>query len=422
MKIISFLGFNNYQTTTYVHPINPEITCKTRFFQEALVDFYRPAEIYVLLTKTVATVAPRGAEVTNWQGLQDCLADKVTIRPIEDIPEGSAPEDLWDIFDCITDCLDHGDRVIFDFTHGYRFLPVVALLAISYLRTVRQVQVEGVLYGAFDPNSQGESSPTYDLLPMLSLLDWLAATDRFVNLGDGLPLAQLLQTAIPGAERRDNPEVRNPGSRLDQAGKVIAEISQAIALARPMETLELTVQLEEIINRASDSFDQRAKPFNLIKDQLLAEYGQFALPESWEPENLQRNLWLQFQLINWYLQRGQAVQAMTLASEWLISVVAFRLGAKQILDHRKQINFALNNGGAVQKKREPVGPSSFDEQFQALSQYQFLSQLWNDLTEIRNDLAHCGMRKDPKSAKKLQEKANKIFPQLEEIANSLLKQ
>lgn len=74
------------------------------------------------------------------------------------------------------------------------------------------------------------------------------------------------------------------------------------------------------------------------------------------------------------------------------------------------------------KKREPVGPSSFDEQFQALSQYQFLSQLWNDLTEIRNDLAHCGMRKDPKSAKKLQEKANKIFPQLEEIANSLLKQ
>ena len=41
MKIISFLGFNNYTETTYLHPTTSHAVT-TSFFQEALVEFYKP--------------------------------------------------------------------------------------------------------------------------------------------------------------------------------------------------------------------------------------------------------------------------------------------------------------------------------------------------------------------------------------------
>ena len=421
MKIISFLGFNNYQETTYVHPSDSGKQSTTPFFQEALIDFFDQDILYIFLTKTVETKLPRGATQSNWEALQDRLKNsKVKLEAVYNVPEGNSPEDSWLIFDKITECLNHGDKVVLDLTHSFRSIPVIALLAISYLRTVRQVTVEGLVYGAFNPNVQGQPTQTYDLLPMLGLLDWIAATDRFVKVGDGVPLAELLKNAIPGTERQHNPAVRPLGSQLDLASKIIGEISQAIALVRPLETLELTVRLEEILNRADDGFDQRAKPFTLIAGQLLEEYGQFALSDSLDSESLSRNLWLQFQMIDWYMKRGQVMQAMTLAGEWLISVVAYRLGSNHLLDSRKQVGFALNNGSAILQKKQPQKSSEFDQAFQALPDYEELSDLRGILSEIRNDLAHVGMNKNPKSAKKLVDLANQIFPRLQSLAENLL--
>ena len=187
----------------------------------------------------MATKIPGDATESNWIALQKRLAHQVNLEPVFNIPESNSPDDGWIIFDKITGCLNQGDRVIFDLTHSFRSIPVIALLAISYLRTVKQVQIEGVLYGAFDPNAKDQPTPTYDLLPMLSLLDWIAATDRFVKVGDGLPLAELLKTAISNEERSHNPAVRPLASQLNKTAEIIAQISQAIALARPLETLVL---------------------------------------------------------------------------------------------------------------------------------------------------------------------------------------
>ena len=111
---------------------------ETRFFQEALVEFYQPKTLFVFLTPTVA-------KHSNWAELQTCLSGKVDLKPIENIPESNSPDDGWIIFDKMTGCLNEGDRVIFDLTHSFRCIPVVALLAISYLRTVKQVNIEGLL-------------------------------------------------------------------------------------------------------------------------------------------------------------------------------------------------------------------------------------------------------------------------------------
>ena len=107
LKIVSFLGFSKYQEVTYLHPNYQEnrIKVTTSFYQEALVEFYRPKTLYVLLTPT--------AEERNWQELAARLEDKVELQPIRNIPENNTPKDIWSIFDRVTDCLHSGDEVIF---------------------------------------------------------------------------------------------------------------------------------------------------------------------------------------------------------------------------------------------------------------------------------------------------------------------
>jgi CRISPR-associated DxTHG motif protein len=407
IQIITFLGDRGGLATTYRHQGE---TYAGGIFAEALHQFCTYDAMLVCVTDKAR------------QNTYPILAayNDPRIQPVE-IPTGYTTEEMWQTFQVITAHINEGDRVIFDITHGLRSLPFLVFLFAAYLKTAKNVEIQAIYYGALELRESKDSpAPVIDLSEFVGMLDWIAATDRFVKVGDGVPLAELLKNAIPGTERQHNPAVRPLGSQLDLASRIISEISQAIALVRPLETLELTVRLEEILNRADDGFDQRAKPFTLIAGQLLEEYGQFALLDSLDSESLSRNLWLQFQMIDWYMKRGQIMQAMTLAGEWLISVVAYRLGSNHLLDNRKQVGFALNNGSAILQKKQPQKSSEFDQAFQALPDYEELSDLRGILSEIRNDLAHVGMNKNPKSAKKLVDLANQIFPRLQSLAETFL--
>ena len=55
-----------------------------------------------------------------------------------------------------------------------------------------KVQIEGLIYGAFDAKTNENKTPIFDLLPIVSLLEWTTATDQFIKTGNGQALASLL--------------------------------------------------------------------------------------------------------------------------------------------------------------------------------------------------------------------------------------
>ena len=69
LKIVSFLGFNEYKEVSYLHPDyqHNQLKVTTPFYQEALVEFYQPKTLYVLLTPT--------AEKENW-GKTSCQSGR----------------------------------------------------------------------------------------------------------------------------------------------------------------------------------------------------------------------------------------------------------------------------------------------------------------------------------------------------------
>ncbi|WP_390693378.1 TIGR02221 family CRISPR-associated protein [Aetokthonos hydrillicola] len=333
---------------------------------------------------------------------------------------------MWETFKTITKHVNEKDSVVFDITHGLRSLPFLVFLFAAYLKAAKRVTIDAIYYGALELGNfkTGLPAPVIDLSEFVSMIDWLTATERFVEIGDGQALANLLKTAIPsGVELRDNPASRPLKSQLEKTAKSIETISLALNLTRPIETMQSATSLEEILKQAESSFAERAKPFSLLSERVVQEYGQFALESPTDQAALAENLWLQLQMIKWYIQRDRVVQAVTLAREWLISVLVLKFG-ELMLDHRKgrkYVEDAINN--AVEKTKvssRPIIASPCDEKFAELPQTDELVKLWSQMTELRNDIAHVGMNLNPQPALKLKEKALSLYPKLHKLGEELL--
>ena len=403
MKIISFLGLSKYEETTYLSPIGSE-KVTTPFFQEALVEFYHPETLYVLLTQTVETFIPRGASESNWEALQKRLHGKVSLQPIKNIPERNSPEDVWSIFQQVTNCLQDGDSVIFDITHSFRSVPVVALIAVSYLRVVRKVKIEGLLYGAFEAkNKETNETPTFDLLPIVSLLEWTTATDQFIKTGNGEALASLLHSS---------------NSTTENLAASIKGIAQGLQLLRPMDVMRESALLPDRIKEATPIVSQSVPPFESLLERVEEDYGKFGLanPEDYTT-NSKFSLIRQLKMIEWYAEKGQTLQALCLAREWLPSLLCyhFELDPQIHRPNREEMELLLT-GGKI-KGRESI---YLDQWLKIPKKTRTqLNNLWSgqfNLANLRNDALHAGFRKNHKGAEDIVQQTQQIIEELNAIA------
>jgi CRISPR-associated Csx2 family protein len=97
------------------------------------------------------------------------------------------------LLDIMAGHVDVGDRVDLDVTHGFRHLPMVALLAALHLRMLRRAEIAGIWYGTYDPDTK--QAPVYNLGGLLHIADWLQALHTFDKDGDYGALAPLLGPA-----------------------------------------------------------------------------------------------------------------------------------------------------------------------------------------------------------------------------------
>jgi len=158
-KAISFLGTANYAMTSYI--LNDK-SFRTNLFPEALNSFFNPDELLVFLTKD--------AEAKYLADLASRLNGKTTLRPIS-IPDGKDEAEIWGIFETLTQNVNEGDSIVFDITHAFRSIPFLAMIAVSYLRAAKGIELNAIVYGAYDARID-DKSPVFNLTPFVTLLDW----------------------------------------------------------------------------------------------------------------------------------------------------------------------------------------------------------------------------------------------------------
>ena len=376
---LTFLGTGEYQETTYVKHDDEKQTFKTDLFPIAVAKLYKPDQIIAFTTKKVIET-----KQSDLKKLENEYGNKFTTQ---DIPNGNSPAELWEIFNnCINvfkdDENDAEINIVLDITHAFRSIPLLIFIVAAYLRQVKNIKLKHIIYGAYEArNSETNKTPIFDLTPFVELLDWMNAVNVFQNYGDARPIASL-----------------NVNQRMKNT---LNSLSNALLVNRILEAQEAAMTFNGL------SFDDpQQPPFQMLIEQLKQNYQQMAVHQP--SENVKNSLKAQFQQIKWYMENQHYLQAITLIREWIISWKCLK-DDKEWLNARERSSIEDDLNKFDENKNNP---------FAALEpKIKAATELWNGC-KIRSDLAHCGMRNNPKKAKQAISEIKELFTKFEEFVES----
>lgn len=355
--LISFLGKGRdnqgYREANY-HFADGQLYSKQKYIGLALMQKLKPQKMIFLGTSGSMWDVFLEAGMTEledqWLHLseavqQQCVTEQ-QLQPFEQllsqtfgipvrcvlIPFARHTTEQIEILSVLSGLLEKNETVVMDVTHGFRHLPMLALVAARFLKTIQQVHVEQIYYGALDM-TQANQTPVLQLDSLLGLLDWVDGLATFDKDGDYGVFSQLL--AGQGLAQRD-------AERLKQA----AFFERTNNSSNARQKLSTVFQHIEVLD---------SPIFNLFKQQLVSRLTWF--------KKQSRGLREQ-QLAQAYLQRHDYLRAVIYAMEGKISHSLYQ-------DKQDENNFAVRK--AQQDK---------------ISQ---TSEVFKKLTILRNALAH-GLR------------------------------
>ena len=393
-KIITFLG--KYPKETIYNYGNK--TYKGQVFAEALHQFCQYDTMLVCVTAE--------AKATAWPVLEELKDSR--IQPI-DIPTGRTTEEMWETFKIITQHVDEGDRVIFDITHGLRSLPFLVFLFAAYLKAAKSVTIAAIYYGAFElgDSKNNVPAPVIDLSEFVSMIDWITATDQFIQTGDARQLSELL-----------NPD-GNAENATKKAAKTLFDISTATALCQPLHLAKIAAELEPDLLKAQEQLERTVPPFETLRQRITDTFGDFVGDFKQE---IKAALKAQLKLIQWYLDNNRLMEGMTLAREWLINGVMYRLGLAFDLKIKNREEVAKAISGVEMVSNDRLTLEELNDYGKIIhntwTEKDKLSQLWNVLQPVRNALDHAGHQEGAMSVKNLLKKANQISLLLDNLATT----
>ncbi len=386
MIILTLLGANKYSEVSYNW--QGRQAKSHSLIQVALDEWFPESDMLVLATEK--------ANDAHGQMVK-ALVPKTEIVPI---PDGKNTDEYWEIYNRIEQNIPAKADLVLDVTHGFRSLPVLALLAVSFLRAAKSVNVQHVLYGAFDAGD-GKVAPVFDLAPFLTMLDWASATSRFVETGDGRRFKELL--------------VSSKSQLLKDLGSDLERFTNAMVLNRTTEVTDSARKLLKVIqDLKQQSYTLGYQPLRLLENKL---------ENAIEPIADEDPIRSQFAQITRYSKQQQYAQSIALAREWMISVRIWKTDGwfsenkeerqlaeewlstfAKVLEHKSEAEKQAEKAGDTKRqkheeqKRLKVIPPA----------WLCFIQLWQRVSDQRNDYAHFGMRKQKSTTDTTLKKAKSL--------------
>jgi CRISPR-associated Csx2 family protein len=309
--LISFLGKGDpqkgYRTASY--RFSADVVHTVTFFGLALTKFLKPDRLILL-----------GTPSSMWENFFDCdgvdpalmesLIDPVAAGKVDDLLLERPRQQLADKLGIRVDCLlipyardeaeqaeilrrlaavlEPGEHLWIDVTHGFRHLPMLALVAARYLARVVRVEVEEIYYGALEMTPPEGETPVLRLGGLLSMLDWVDALATYDKDGDYGVFAPLLV-------KDDMPEGR---------ARLLAEAAYCERTSNP----ELAVKN---LRSVFPSIETHDGPLGgLFRETLKERIGWFRGPTRYDRE---------LSLADAYLKRSDYLRTATLLYESFVT-------------------------------------------------------------------------------------------------------
>lgn len=288
-----------------------------------------------------------------------------------------------------------------DVTHGFRSLPLMSLVAVSYLRVIKKVEVQQIVYGAFDAQVDGRT-PVFDLTPFVRLFDWSIAADKFLTTGNGYALAKLV-------DAENQPQ-------LAAVRESIIAISQGLHLLRPRDVMTRAAALPGDIDSIRESIRTDEPALHAILQSVEQGYGSLALQNPKADVNAFVTKLLE--LAEWYLAKRQYVQCVAVAREWLPTLLCAVYVEDPFDPQARADKELLLDGGTRKENDVVVAESPRKPEWLEHPLRKSCCDVWahtHKLANLRNDLLHAGFRKNPHAAKEAIAQIESVVTELRKI-------
>lgn len=418
IKMISFLGATKYTETLYTYQ-GQDICyfCRSQYVAEAVVHIFFPQKLYVFVTPE--------ARKLHFDTLKSRVKDHVDIVAVP-IATPQSDDDVWKLFNCITqekvtledgteeDFLCEGDSVILEITNAFRSIPILSLMISNYLRVIRKVELAAITYAEFVPGQQ--RTPIRNLSISVPMLNWIVAAESFQRFGRFSDVSTLMHASSTQIDKE-----------LNEIAEKMEQLSQALHTSRPVAAMQAAHDLLERINhvrqRETTTNTSSLQPFVLLLDKIQAEYSSMALAEPREQRQAWRVLDRLLHMIDWYLDKDLPVHAMTFAREWLVSLIVY-FEHKDIFDDSRSRRAPGARAIAEDIINNKWSGTITEETRDALPDVRHIWQRVSDnpdfqqAADIRNDLAHAGMRRNARSPEAIIRSVKEICGELKSLLPS----
>lgn len=411
---LSFLGTNNYVHCNYLSP-GIGVVHNIKYVQEAtIVNHCSDFDEYLIFVTEDAKqrnwndngfLDRNGTRIVN-EGLDSRLRKLNLDNKVSsiDINEGYTNEGVWDIFQKVYDSIEFGSTIVFDITHAFRFLPMLGMVLINYLKTIKSVEISGIYYGAFealgsfsdvkDMSIEERNVEILDLTSFSLLQDWTNAANVFLKYGGVSELKLLCEKGTK--DRLIKTSGKDQAAQdVKRFGKSLEEFSQSIYFIRGKKIIDgkISYTLNRLINDIQDSAIPALNP---ILERIKNEFQLYQL------DSINNS----FEAVKWCVKNDLIQQGFTLLQEGLITYLASELKEDFNIEATRN---AISSSFTIYNKNIPEYEWKGDAAEKsclvknAIENPLFikLAGFYISISELRNDLNHAGMRDNPVEPSKL---------------------
>ncbi|MEM2142570.1 MAG: TM1812 family CRISPR-associated protein, partial [Candidatus Thorarchaeota archaeon] len=399
--LLTSIGKGNYEETTYYFDQDES---RTRFAGVAIEAIFGPFD------KIVIVVTPESDKLIERYPTEfDPIKHKFSKLQIE-TPNDDTSQNLviGRLIDEIAPDQGQPDTmsVTIDITHAFRSLPVLLLSATAFLTRFRGVEIEDVLYGAFEHKDR---TPIVSLKTAYDLIEWSSAVTLFMETGQTRGLESLINRLN---RPRSDADKKPISQTLDSFKKALDGFSVIVGASLPIEVGARARSVLDALNGLSE--DSRRFPvLGKIVEELRSEMEKIALPSGTKRESLRLDrdeLRRELNFARWALENSQLTNALTMLSElqtnwclinegradrWFVQQdredVAHRLAALGSLCANKELRNCVDEGLAR------------------------VAEIRQKIQTARNQIAHCGFKEEVHEPKDLKMTVVSAVKELEQL-------
>lgn len=403
MKLYAFLGTSNYSNCKYVFEKNGtrSTSPSVAFVQTAVA-----LEMGEAL-KGMTIFATKEAQEKHEKALcEEFRKHRLAEPTVVLAPAGHNQREIYELFDTLKEHIDATSPVVFDITHGYRSQPILGVMILNYLQSLSSdFELHDLVYGAFDhshyftpetKDRENSEYPIVSLMPLWELNAWSAAFHTFEKTGDAILLTEY-------AERTQNQEMKALGGPPPERPSLKSFSS---ALKEWQQHIELCAIPQ--IYAEKRYFDTLQRQLDTDWNDFTHELGRFVEPlrarvkEVVEPMYTDRwdsvdGLRAQLEIMRWMAKYERYQPFLTMASEWLHTLIALHLNIPVEELHNDYPGAAAQigrwgslNSDQIQELKKSCGDNAYDQllQFGEVYGKEFYS-LIGGIKDARNGVNHC---------------------------------